>query len=98
MSIISKAMVVSILVLLLVGVHAPTYANSVNFKGTVNYITLEGGFWGIISEDGKKYDPINLEESFKIENMPVEVEARVINSPSVHMWGKVIEILSINRL
>jgi hypothetical protein len=26
-------------------------------KGAVHYIDAEGGFWGILGDNGKKYDP-----------------------------------------
>ncbi|MHC1745715.1 MAG: hypothetical protein AB9895_01065 [Negativicutes bacterium] len=69
----------------------------VNFTGTVNYIDLEGGFWGIVAADGKKYDPLNLPMEFKKEGLRVHVEGVVKNVIGIHMWGTVIEITVINK-
>jgi len=67
--------------------------------GTIQYIDLEGGFYGIIGDDQEHYDPINLPEVFKQDNLRVEFKARL--SPSqygIHQWGKIIYILEIKQL
>lgn len=69
----------------------------VNFRGTVKYINLEGGFWGILAEDGKKYDPVNLADEYKKDGLTVQVAAKVRNSYSIHMWGTIIEITAISK-
>src|SRR5450830_1547588 len=71
-------------------------SQSLSFKGTVQYIALEGGFWGIVSEDGKNYDPINLVEDFKKNGLRVQVEAKVQDRVGFHMWGTYIEIVNIS--
>lgn len=73
-------------------------AQSVNFQGTVKYINLEGGFWGIVSEEGKNYDPINLAEEFKHEGQRVQVEAVVKDRVGIHMWGTIIEVTAIRKV
>jgi hypothetical protein len=67
--------------------------------GVIEFIDLEGGFFGIISDDGKRYDPANLPEELKIPGIRVEFEARTQpKSIGFHMWGRKIEILSIERI
>lgn len=67
--------------------------------GTIRHSLLEGGFYGIIGDDGKKYDPVNLDSQFAIDGLRVKVRARVMSgTATVHMWGKIIEIIEINRL
>jgi len=73
-------------------------AETVKFTGTVHYIPLEGGFWGLVTGDGKKYDPLNLAEEYRQEGLAVQVEARVRNRAGIHMWGAMIEIVDIRRL
>jgi len=64
--------------------------------GTIHYIDLEGGFYGIITDKQEQYDPINLPEVFKQDNLRVEFKARLAtNQNSIHMWGKLIYILEI---
>lgn len=62
-------------------------------SGTINYIDLEGGFYGIITDEGIKYNPVNLPEEFKSDRLQV----RFTGTPdpkavSVHMWGVVFRI------
>lgn len=67
--------------------------------GTVKFVELEGGFWGIIGNDGKHYDPINLSDEFKVENLRVYFEYKIVEDQvSFHMWGLLTEITEIHRL
>lgn len=79
---------------------AVVYAENqpLSFKGTVKHINLEGGFWGIITEDGKHYDPVNLAEEFKQEGLLVQVEAVDKDRVGIHMWGTIIEITAISKV
>jgi len=71
---------------------------SLSFRGNVTYVNLEGGFWGIISDDGKHYDPISLAEEFRQEGLLVQVEAVTTNRGGIHMWGTMIEITAIKKI
>ncbi|MEZ5335333.1 MAG: protease inhibitor I42 family protein [Methanolobus sp.] len=42
-------------------------------SGTVTFLELEGGFYGILTEDENRYDPINLADEFKKDGMQVEL-------------------------
>ena len=67
--------------------------------GTVVFHSMEGGFYGIISDDGECYDPVNLEQEFKVDGLRVYFEARILrDAGSIHMWGHVISILKIQKL
>ncbi len=67
--------------------------------GTIRYIDLEGGFYGIIGEKQEHYDPLNLLEEYQQDNLRVEFKARLTpNQNSIHMWGKIIYILEIEQL
>lgn len=68
-------------------------------KGTVAYIGLEGGFFGIIDDNGEHYDPINLPEELKVDGLKVELIAKIrYDLASYHLWGTIIEILWIKPL
>ncbi|VBB07199.1 Hypothetical protein LUCI_2443 [Lucifera butyrica] len=100
MKLVQKTIVLSLVAILCLGLST-TYATStksINFKGTIRHVMVEGDFWGIISEDGKKYEPTNLKEEFKQDGLPVQVKATVTNRFNIHMWGKTIEIIKINRI
>ena len=67
-------------------------------RGTIKHLKIEGGFFGIIGEDGNKYRPINLPKDYQKAGLKVEVEARLRGGMmSIHMWGKNIEIISIKK-
>jgi hypothetical protein len=64
--------------------------------GTVTFKDLEGGFYAIESFDGKKYDPINLPESFRKDGLKVRVTARPQRDVmSFRMYGEIIEVIRI---
>ena len=68
-------------------------------NGTVRYQDLEGGFWGIVADDGAHYDPMNLAAEFQHDGLRVTFRAKPSKQGvSFHMWGTVIEITSIRRL
>lgn len=67
--------------------------------GTVRFIDVEGGFFGIMGDDGKHYDPINLDEEFQINLLRVRFQANICeNQDSFHMWGILVEIVEIEKL
>ena len=78
-------------------VDAPVDDRAVKAKGVVKRIALEGGFWGIVADDGTKYDPRNLPEEFRKDGLRVRFEGRVVDAVTFHMWGKVIEIAKIEK-
>ena len=77
---------------------SPTTPNSetLEIQGTVVYKDLEGGFFAIDGDDGQKYNPVNLAESFRKDGLKVKVTARPdADAMTVHMYGTVIEIVEI---
>jgi len=67
--------------------------------GTVKYISLEGGFYGITTDDNKNLDPLNLSKEFQVDGKRIYfkyVEKKEM--ASFHMWGAIIEILEIREL
>jgi hypothetical protein len=67
--------------------------------GEIIFIDLEGGFYGIKSNDGEYYDPINLADDFKIKGLRIQFFARIRNDVlTYHMWAKVIELLFIKEI
>lgn len=67
--------------------------------GTVKHINLEGGFFAIEADDGNKYNPTGLPTEFEKDGLKVKVVARLKgNIASIRMFGKIIEIVSIESL
>jgi hypothetical protein len=73
--------------------------NVIQMKGTVIYVDLEGGFYGIIGDDGNKYLPINLPQEYKISGLKIYFKARIRSDiATTAMWGTPIEILEIEAI
>ena len=71
-------------------------ADTFEIVGTVVYKGIEGGFYAIDGDDGRKYDPINLPEPFNKDGLRVKVTARRRrDAMSLHMYGAIIEIVNI---
>ena len=79
--------------------EAPAQAavdQSITIVGTIQYVELEGGFFGIVTEEGAKYFPQYLPFDFKVDGLPVRVDAMFEEQAiGIQMWGVPIRILSI---
>lgn len=70
---------------------------TVSGAGTVQYIDLEGGFYGIVADDGTQYLPLNLPEEFSENNLTVEFDAVIREDvATIQQWGIPIEITAIS--
>jgi hypothetical protein len=67
--------------------------------GTVRYLNLEGGFYGLVADDGERYDPINLPQEYAKDGLRVRFKVKEKKGMSgIHMWGKIVEIITIEKL
>jgi hypothetical protein len=72
--------------------------------GTVRYVDLEGGFYGITVDKGKQYGtvdfyPINLADPYKVNNSMIRftgVPQRDIVTTT--MWGIPIQIIDVEKI
>jgi hypothetical protein len=63
------------------------------FRAEVVYNAFERGFWGLVSEDGRRYDPGGLPREFQKPGLKVKVTARPVRDRvSFRMWGSPIAI------
>ncbi len=71
-------------------------ATYVATTGTVTYVDLEGGFYGIVADDGAKYLPLDLNEIYRVDGMRLafvgEVKEDVM---TIQQWGTPVEILAV---
>ena len=74
-------------------------SDTIEFNGIVKHMSLEGGFYAIIADDGTQYKPISLPDAFKQDGVKVKVTARLKGDiVSVHMFGTIIELIRIETL
>jgi len=67
--------------------------------GTVRYIDTEGGFYGIVTDDGKKLDPVNLPQEFQKDGLRLRAQVEPLKERvSIRMWGTPVRIIEFQRL
>ena len=70
----------------------------ISANGTIEYIPLEGGFYGIVTDEGEKYLPLNLPGEFKKDGLRIWFKAKPKKIVTSQIWGKPIEILEIKLI
>ena len=64
--------------------------------GTVTFVDLEGGFFGIVTDAGDHYLPLNLPEEYRIDGMRVVFTAYEERDTATYaMWGIPVQLASI---
>jgi inhibitor of cysteine peptidase len=72
---------------------------AISGTGTVKFVDLEGGFYGIVGDDGQKYDPMNLDQTYQEDGLRVRFQAKIRQDMvSIYMWGTIIELTKIEIL
>ena len=68
--------------------------------GTIRYAEIEGGFYEIAADNGETYDPYDsLPQEFAKDGLRVKFTAKHVKDASgIHMRGKIIKILTIERI
>jgi hypothetical protein len=69
-----------------------------SFVGTIEFVKLEGGFYGIVAKDGKKYMPVNLDKKYQKHGL--KIKCQVAQRPELvttQMWGQAVEIKHIKK-
>ncbi len=67
--------------------------------GATTFVDVEGGFWGILGDDGIPYHPVNgFPEAFQVESLRIKASVKPYDGVSVFMWGKLIEVEEIELL
>lgn len=64
-------------------------------QGTVQFLNLEGGFYGIITDSGKRLLPMNLAKEFRQNGAIIRVKGKVKNVLTIQQWGTPFEISDI---
>jgi hypothetical protein len=63
--------------------------------GTIRYVNLEGGFYGLVADDGAKYDPTPLPDSLRKDGLRVRFRIQETKVLTTRMWGTPVEVLRI---
>ena len=89
----------------LVAAGAGTWSISAEYRrpwvdsGTVTYQALEGGFYGIVGDDGKKYEPLNLDARYRKDGLRIAFDATpASDTVSTRMWGTPVNLTSVEEI
>jgi len=67
--------------------------------GTITYSNLEGGFFGIVGDDGKNYLPLNLDSTYKQDGLRVAFEYEPVKDvATIQMWGEPVNLTFIEAI
>jgi hypothetical protein len=81
------------------GASGPPPADIISGVATVSYVNLEGGFYGLVTDDERRLVPDTLAERFRRDGLRVRFRAvRLDSTFSIRMWGQPIDLLDIARV
>jgi hypothetical protein len=66
--------------------------------GTVCRVDLEGGFFGIVTDEGEDLYPVDLPDAFKKDGTKIRFAAESAAVFTMHMWGRPVTVRDIERL
>ncbi|HQN92236.1 MAG TPA: DUF333 domain-containing protein, partial [Methanoculleus sp.] len=67
-------------------------------NGTVVFIDLEGGFYGIVADDGERYLPLDLPADYEKDGLRVRFSADVVNdTATIQQWGTPVDLIEIEK-
>lgn len=79
--------------------QTPQPGDNISGTGTVEFFDVEGGFYGISSDDGAHYLPLNLDPELMVNGTRVFFNVTVSDQQaSIIMWGTAVEVNSIEEL
>jgi hypothetical protein len=66
-------------------------------QGTVRYMNLEGGFWGIVADNGQKILPKNLPAEYRKDGLRLSFSAQEITGMmTIQQWGTLSSLSDIS--
>jgi heat shock protein HslJ len=71
----------------------------ISATGEIRYMDFEGGFYGIVADDGTHYLPSGLPEKYMVDGLKVSFSG-IAHAPdaNIRMWGTPLDIRSIQTL
>jgi len=68
-------------------------------QARVKYLNFEGGFYGLITHNGDKYLPMNLDKAFEQDGAIVNIQGKIeSNMMTIQQWGKPYKISNIQLI
>ncbi len=71
--------------------------DAVSGTGTIVYNDLEGGFYGLVTDDGTRYLPLNLPDEFAQDSLSVAFRGIVrTDVATIQQWGTPLDLTEIS--
>ena len=67
-------------------------------QGRVQYINIEGGFYGIITDSGEKILPMNMAKEFAKDGAIVRIKGKIKKVATIQQWGTPFTITDIELI
>jgi len=67
-------------------------------RGRVQFLNLEGGFYGIITDSGQKILPMNMAKEFAQNGAIVRIKGKVKDVMTIQQWGTPFTITEIELI
>ena len=68
-------------------------------NGTIKFIDLEGGFYGIEGDDGTNYRPKKeLPGGYQKDGLRITANVSMVPGFSIFMWGRDVRVHDIARI
>jgi len=69
----------------------------ITLQGTIHHFDLEGGFYGIVAENGQKLLPINLAKKYQLNGAKIKIQGQLIQELiTIQQWGTPFKIHKIS--
>ena len=69
-----------------------------SFTATVTFLNLEGGFFGLVTKEGKHWLPMNLKKEFQQHGAVIKVKGKAVNIMTIQQWGTPFSITHIELI
>lgn len=63
--------------------------------GTVTHVDLEGGFYGILTDDGAQLFPLNLAEEFRQDGLRIRFQTEDAAVFTLAQWGRPVRLADV---
>lgn len=75
------------------------FTRAVSGKATVTHVTVEGGFYGLVTDTGERLLPLQMSSEFRQDGLRVRYDgAADDNQTSIYQWGTLTRLSSIEKL
>ena len=73
------------------------HMNRQTIRARVTYQDLEGGFWGLVTDAGEKFVPVEpMPDAVRKDGLEIEAVLEPVHVLGTTMWGRHVNLLEIS--